>query len=117
MNDFHITQLKLQPDQRPSPHVINDKNKRFVTRLISRLALVSVFNSTLLDRRIWKKCFDNTIPEETPQRRSYDVLQYEYKFNLRVFPKILNVGMIADIKFDFMIFAYVRTAMERNCTL
>ena len=117
MNDFHITQLKIMPEQRPSPHVINDKNKRFVTRLISRLALVSVFNSTNLDRRIWKKCFDKTLPQETPQRRSYEVLEYEYQFNLRVFHKILNVGMIAGIKFDSMMFVDVGTAMERDCTM
>ena len=117
MNDFHLTQLKLKPWHKPGQAIINDKNRRFVTRLISRLALVSVFNSTNLERRIWKKCFNKTMPTGTPQRMAYDVLNYEYQYNVRVFHKILNVGLIADMKFDSMIFADVETAMERDCTM
>ena len=117
MNHFHNTQSKLNTDQRPTQYVINDKNKCFITRLLSRLALVSVFNSTLLDRCIWKKCFDKTMPDDTPQQRGCEVLQYEYEFNLRVFHKILNVGMLAGITFDSMMFADVGTAMERDCTM
>ena len=117
MNDFHKTQAQLNTDQHPIQYVINDKNKRLIARLLSHLALVSVFNSTLLDRRIWKKSFDKTIPQDTPQRKSYEVLQFEYHHNLRVFQDILNVGMIAGIAFDSMIFADVGTAMERNSTL
>ena len=79
--------------------------------------MVSLFNSTMLDRRIWKKCFDKTLPEETPKRMSYDVLEYEYQYNIRVFHKILNVGMIAGITFDSMMFADVGTTMERDCTM